>query len=48
MEFILIFLISFLTAIISGAGCFGSALLLLLYLTSIVGIRTAVPITGNE
>lgn len=44
MEFILIFFISFLAATISGAAGFGGALLLLPVLTSVVGIKAAVPI----
>jgi len=44
LELILIFIISFLAATISGAAGFGGALLLLPVLTSIVGIKAAVPI----
>lgn len=44
MEFILIFLISFLAATISGATGFVGGLLLLPVLTNIVGIKAVVPI----
>ncbi|MBP7509063.1 MAG: sulfite exporter TauE/SafE family protein [Prolixibacteraceae bacterium] len=44
MEFVLIFIIAFIAATISGAAGFGGALLLLPVLTSIVGIKAAVPI----
>ena len=44
MELILIFIVSFLAATISGAAGFGGALLLLPVLTSVVGIKAAVPI----
>lgn len=44
MELILIFIISFLAATISGAAGFGGALLLLPVLTSVVGVKAAVPI----
>lgn len=43
-DLILIFLIAFLAATISGAAGFGEALLLLPVLTGIVGIKAAVPI----
>jgi len=43
-DLILIFLIAFLAATISGAAGFGGALLLLPVLTGIVGIKAAVPI----
>lgn len=43
-DLILIFVISYLAATISGAAGFGGALLLLPVLTSIVGIKAAVPI----
>jgi len=43
-DLILIFLIAFLAATISGAAGFGGALLLLPVLTVIVGIKAAVPI----
>lgn len=44
MELILILIISFFAATISGAAGFGGALLLLPVLTSVVGIKAAVPI----
>ena len=44
MGLILIFFVSFLAATISGAAGFGGALLLLPVLTSVVGIKAAVPI----
>ena len=44
MDLILIFIVSFLAATISGAAGFGGALLLLPVLTSVVGIKAAVPI----
>lgn len=43
-ELIIIFAISFIAATISGAAGFGGALLLLPVLTSIVGIKAAIPI----
>lgn len=43
-DLILIFLIAFLAATISGAAGFGGALLLLPVLTGVVGIKAAVPI----
>ncbi|MFN3316477.1 MAG: sulfite exporter TauE/SafE family protein [Raineya sp.] len=43
-ELIILFVISFLAATISGAAGFGGALVLLPALTSIVGIKAAVPI----
>lgn len=43
-ELIILFAISFLAATISGAAGFGGALVLLPVLTSIVGIKAAVPI----
>jgi len=43
-DLILIFLIAFLAATISGAAGFGGALLLLPILTGVVGIKAAVPI----
>ncbi|MEA1787713.1 sulfite exporter TauE/SafE family protein [Arenibacter sp. GZD96] len=43
-ELIILFAISFLAATISGAAGFGGALVLLPILTSIVGIKAAVPI----
>lgn len=43
-KFLLLFFISFLAATISGAAGFGGALVLLPALTSIVGIKAAVPI----
>lgn len=44
LDLILIFIVSFLAATISGAAGFGGALLLLPVLTSVVGIKAAVPI----
>lgn len=44
VELTLIFIISFLAAIISGAAGFGGALVLLPVLTSVVGVKAAVPI----
>lgn len=43
-DLILIFLIAFLAATVSGAAGFGGALLLLPVLTEVVGIKAAVPI----
>ncbi len=43
-ELIILFAISFLAATISGAAGFGGALVLLPILTSMVGIKAAVPI----
>lgn len=43
-DLIIIFVISYLAATVSGAAGFGGALLLLPVLTSIVGIKAAVPI----
>lgn len=43
-ELLLLFSISFLAATISGAAGFGGALVLLLVLTGIVGIKAAAPI----
>ncbi len=43
-DFILIFLVAFIAATISGAAGFGGALLLLPILTGLVGIKAAVPI----
>ncbi len=44
LELIILFTISFIAATISGAAGFGGALILLPALTSIVGIKAAVPI----
>lgn len=43
-ELIILFLVSFLAATISGAAGFGGALLLLPALTTIVGIKAAIPV----
>lgn len=43
-DLIVIFLISFIAATISGAAGFGGALLMLPFLASVVGIKAAVPI----
>lgn len=43
-ELLLLFVISFLAATISGAAGFGGALVLLPVLTNIVGIKAAIPI----
>lgn len=43
-QWLLLFIVGFISAVISGAAGFGGALVLLPILTSIVGVKTAVPI----